>query len=148
MGKLCRIWWLDIIKVNHSKPPSMGKLCRISWLDIIKVKHSKPSSMGISWSGLDHIEHKVKQSEGSSYTRARMLVAGVLAIKNKQEPNEFRFTSNIESWHLACSNYRQCYRVLLCVDNGKFFINTWCFKFGLTLAPPLFQGRDKDHTWM
>ena len=42
----------------------------------------------VAWNGLDHIEYNVKQSEGSSYTRARMLVAVGLAIKkNKKQPS-------------------------------------------------------------
>jgi len=45
-----------------------------------------------------------------------------------------RWTTSIELWHLACSNYRQCYRVLLFVDNGSFYINSQCFKLGWTLV--------------
>ena len=31
----------------------------------------------------------------------------------------YRLTESIELWHLAYCNHKQCYRVLVCVDNGS-----------------------------
>ena len=54
----------------------------------------------------------------------------------------YRWTTIIESWHLASSNLRQCYRVLMCVYNGSCW---WIFSaFNLVnTCPPSFKVEPK-----
>ena len=39
--------------------------------------------------------------------------------------------------NLASPNHRQCYMVLLCADDGNFYIITHCFKLGSTFVRPI-----------